>query len=46
MPCGYVEIDFLERDLYAMLREETNKVLLQFTIDRTHILAIGHLDYV
>ena len=25
---GYVEIDFLERDLYAMLGQETKKVLL------------------
>ena len=43
---GYVKIDFLERDLYAMLGQETNKVLLQFTIDRTHIPAIGHPDFV
>ena len=41
----YVEMDFLQKDLYPMLGQETNKVLLQFCIDRTHILAVGHRDY-
>ena len=42
---GYVEMDFLQKDLYPMLGHETNKLLLQFCIDRTHIPAVGHPNY-
>ena len=42
---GYVEMDFPQKDLYPMLGQETNKVLLQFCIDRTHIPAVGHPYY-
>ena len=42
---GYVEMVFLQKYLYPMLGQETNKVLLQFCIDRTHIPAVGHPDY-
>ena len=42
---GYVEMDFLHKDLHHMLGQETNKVLLQFCIDRVHIPAIGHPAY-
>ena len=42
---GYVEMDFLQKDLYPMLGQETNKVLLQFCIERTHIPAVAHPDY-
>ena len=42
---GYVEMDFCMKDLHHMLGQETNKVLLQFCIDRVHIPAIGHPTY-
>ena len=38
---GYVEMDFLRKYLYPMLGQETNKFLVQFCIDRTHIPAVG-----
>ena len=42
---GYVEMDFLQKDLYSMLGQETDKVLLHVCVDRTHIPAVGHQDY-